>query len=154
MSGREPETGLEPGSATAAPRANTRNIRLVGEREPQKPARRELLRDVVCLQALLLATDCRRVGDDAEKLLAESIATIAANIFRACEDAERGEHPPFAMYGGGQLAALARSRLAVLEEASQANEERRSFLVEQVGWLDTLANEVVGRLVTALREAG
>lgn len=109
-----------------------------------------LLRDAVCLQALWAATDTRAAGDEAEKLLAESISMIAANAWHACWEAPSGAYPAPVLHAVGQLGALARSRLAVLEEAIEAEDERRAFLVDQVGWLDSLAQEALCRLRAGL----
>lgn len=109
-----------------------------------------LLREAVCLQALWSATDGRAVGDEAERLLAESIALIAGNACRACWESSVDTYPPQVMQAVGQLDALARSRLAVLQEAMQAETDRHSFLVDQVGWLGSLAQDVLSRLRAGL----
>jgi hypothetical protein len=112
---------------------------------------RAACREATCLQALLNAADARAVGDDAEKLLAESIAVIAANLWHACWDSPAGTYPHEVLDCVGKVAALARARNQVLDEAMSAPDDRHSFLVDQVGWLDALAHEVLVRLLDGLR---
>ncbi len=115
-------------------------------------ARHDLLRDAVCVLTLLKAADARAAGDDAEGLLGESIAVLSANIWHACWHAPSETYPADVLHAAGQLGALASSRNSVLHEAMSAPDDRHSFLVDQVGWLDTLAQETAGRLIGALRD--
>lgn len=121
------------------------------QRRTNQADMRGVLRDAVCVRALLEASDARSAGDDAEGLLGESIAVLAANIWCACWESPNDTVPHEAMHAAGQLGALARARNSVLQEALTEPDDRHSFLVDQVGWLDTMANETATRLIYALR---
>lgn len=114
---------------------------------------RAALRDAISLQALFCASEGRAAGDHAEKLMAEAIAIMAANLFHAGWDAPAGTFPDPALHAVGQIAALARAREQILDEALRAEPDRLSFLLDQVGWLDSLAGDPLRRLVDSLQAA-
>lgn len=112
---------------------------------------RDLLRDALTLQALFNAAEGRSAGDDAEKLMAEAIVVLSANMWHAGWGSPR-ELPDAALHAIGQVAAIARARDLVLAEALKEPEpDRLSFLLDQVGWLDTLTHAPLGQLVASLQ---
>lgn len=112
----------------------------------------EMLRDAVCVRALLDASDCRSTGDDTQLLLAESIAVIAGNMWRTCMNSAADKFPASVSHAAGQLQALADVRYMSLQALIGASDETRSCQVDQIGWLDNIASEISTRLVTGLRE--
>lgn len=112
---------------------------------------RDLLRDALTLQTLFVAAEGRSAGDDAEKLMSEAIAILAASMWHAGWSSPR-ELPDAALHAIGQVAALARARDSLLAEAVKEPEsDRLSFLLDQVGWLDTLASQPINQLVASLQ---
>lgn len=140
-----------------ASRARIRNASGVPSSDNQCPvvehALRVALRDAVSLQALFCAAEGRSSGDHAEKLLAEAIAIMAANLFDAVCGSPAGTFPDAALRALGQVHALARAREQVLENALRADADRLSFLLDQVGWLDSLVEAPLRALVQSLQLA-
>lgn len=113
--------------------------------------RQTLLRDAVCIRTLLDAADARAARDDAEYLLSESIAMLASNIWHISWDGVAGKWPANVVDAAGRLAAVVRARNGVLQETLTAADDQHSFLVDQVGWLDGIADETVARLIESLQ---